>query len=192
MNFGKIGYALAFALTACGGGWSSDPGQDPYEDEDQQDITGEGEQRPATNGDPEVELTQIFLEGEEGATIEKSGAETFWQYHCQVTGNNNGCFITLGCPAGQVLRSAEAVCNLEWGDVSIPPWPADNVVTVERESDNWRDGECNWTAFLGISKFQRNGVYFPTPAGASAWAADCREKDNNGGDCAIAGIYSCR
>ena len=110
------------------------------------------------------------------------------RFECSTTGSNRAAACPAKCPAGYVIESAKAACNLEEASVSaslldLQAW---GTLEVQRTSDNAGDGLCRLgadtikrdTQRLSISR--RNGI-----------GAECREHDRNGGDCMISGVLAC-
>lgn len=119
-----------------------------------------------------------------------SGTLTRQQFTCSVDSSpNNGTACSIGCPAGQSIFAARAVCNLEmektdWNRLARQGW---HTLTVTRTSDHLPDGNCA----IHTTSVQRNANSIGFLSGLQQSIVRCSEHDQNGGDCAISGEYIC-
>lgn len=137
-----------------------------------------GLQRRCNNGRIETRAGGVCLKADRAVE----------RFECSTTGSNRAATCRASCPAGYVIESAKAACNLEAASVSpslldLQGW---GTLEVQRKSDNTGDGLCRLggdiikrdTQRLSISR--RNSV-----------AVECREHDRNGGECMISGVLAC-
>ncbi|AHZ86371.1 hypothetical protein Bb109J_c1030 [Bdellovibrio bacteriovorus] len=111
-------------------------------------------------------------------------------FDCQVSGNNSGCGGTVRCDSGQRIIGVRAACNLENGRV-----PASyinsvglNVASVQRASDNIKDGRCQ----IDNVSLSSGSVSLRTSVASTYLNYSCREYDKNGGDCHVIGQVLCQ
>lgn len=111
-------------------------------------------------------------------------------FECSRSGSNDGCSVTTTCPAGRQLAGLRAACDLETGTlaasaVSATAW---DRVRVARRSDVASDGAC---VVSGVSVAQGEASLGGVLGAARSVVASCRERDSNGGDCAVRGELLC-
>lgn len=121
---------------------------------------------------------------------------------CRASGSNAGCEGDISCPSGTRIVGAVAACNLEWGTVSTAQLESLPVgeVKVLRASDRESDGLCriggstlrSGTAdVLALRPALRNEGRAPATHSRTT-RVQCREKDNNGGDCHLRARLYCQ
>jgi len=102
---------------------------------------------------------------------------------CRISGDNRGCRETYACPAGYEVRRVRASCDLEnTRPGKLPAW---NTVQVTTPSDPVGDGQCRAAG----TKIQTGSAAIKITSGRLQFA--CRERDKNGGDCAIRAEIEC-
>lgn len=110
-------------------------------------------------------------------------------FECQVSGSNDGCKKTVGCPAGQKIIGATAAANLEFGSVSdneLLAVPV-NTLKVVKTSDVLSQGYC----FIGDNNLSSGQSKITSIKGLQTVSVGCKERDENGGDCHVKGILFC-
>lgn len=112
------------------------------------------------------------------------------KFECQVSGNNAGCSGTARCESGKRIIGARAACNLESGKVpsSFINNVATNELSVQRASDNVRDGAC----VVDTKNIQQGSTSLAFTKGSTYINYSCKEYDKNGGDCHIVGQILCQ
>ena len=129
----------------------------------------------------------IFILGASACNVERI------TFDCQVSGDNNGCNQTIGCPSGPPIRrivGAVAACNLEYGSVTDDELSTVPVgfIQVLRASDNIYQGSCH----LAGTSLRIGMKELKYVIDHSAVSMGCDEHDNNGGDCHIRAALYCR
>lgn len=112
-----------------------------------------------------------------------------FEFECRTLNSNAGCSKRISCPAGMVVSSVKAACNLEFGDVSDAQLAntSDGVVRVVSVSDVPDDGRCQ-VASTAVSTGQAS---IQGTQGADAITLSCHEHDENGGDCHVRALVTC-
>ncbi len=111
-------------------------------------------------------------------------------FACSRGADDAGCSVSVACPAGRHLVGLRAACNLETESLAASELTATawDRARVARASDVVRDGTC---AVGDVRLSSGQASLEALLGGRSALTAACRERDQNGGDCAVRAAALC-
>lgn len=110
------------------------------------------------------------------------------QSTCSRSRSNSGCSQVLVCPTGRKVVGIKAACDLENAtapDLDAQPW---ETLRVTRASDDSREGLCSVD---DVSIRTGETVLNELLGDQTSVRLLCRERDKNGGDCAIQAQMLC-